>query len=151
MNNYLMAHARNIFMMANVIDPSDDVADPAVPGDAAGQLGDFMQEAIGTYLYMTDYAYRNDGFGGVSPEGMEYGESIGFYYGLMLAIHTAGMDDTTVYGDKVSLAHHPLLSNLLPGFFHSLTTKKVASDYGQVVQPAWFGDASSCTSRMRCA
>jgi hypothetical protein len=141
MNNYLMAHARNIFMMANAIDAADDVADASVPGDAAGKLGDFMQESIGTYLYMTDYAYRNDGFGGVSPEGMEYGESIGFYYGLMLALYTSGMDDTTVYGDKVALARHPLLSQLLPGFFHSLTTKKIASDYGQVYQPAWFGDA----------
>ena len=141
MNNYLMAHARNMFMMANVIDPADDVADAAVAGDAAGRLGDFMQESMGTYLYMTDYAYRNDGFGGISPEGMEYGESIGFYYGLMLAIHTAGMDDTTKYGDKVSLARHPLLSNLLPGFFHSLPTKKVSTGYGQVYQPAWFGDA----------
>jgi hypothetical protein len=141
MNNYLMAHARNMFMMANAIDAADDVADPAVAGDANGRLGDFMHEAIGTYLYMTDYAYRNDGFGGISPEGMEYGESIGFYYGLMLAIHTAGMDDTTKYGDKVSLANHPLLSNLLPGFFHSLTTRKVATPYGEAYQPAWFGDA----------
>jgi hypothetical protein len=141
MNNYLMAHARNIFMMANVIDPADDVTDATVNGDAAGKLGDFMQEAIGTYLYMTDYAYRNDGFGGISPEGMEYGESIGFYYGLMLAIHTSGMDDTARYGDKVSLVNHPLLSNLMPGFFHSLPTKKVSTDYGQVYQPAWFGDA----------
>jgi len=141
MNNYLMAHARNMFMMANAIDPADDVADPALPGDSAGRLGDFMQEAIGTYLYMTDYAYRNDGFGGISPEGMEYGESIGFYYGLMLAIHTAGMDDTTKFGDKVSLVRHPLLSQLLPGFFHSLPTRKVATTYGSVYQPAWFGDA----------
>ena len=141
MNNYLMAHARNIFMMANAIDPADDVADPVVSGDANGRLGDFMHEAIGTYLYMTDYAYRNDGFGGISPEGMEYGESIGFYYGLMLAIHTSGMDDTTKYGDKVSLQNHPLLGNLLPGFFHSLPTRKIATSYGQVYQPSWFGDA----------
>ncbi|OUL99968.1 hypothetical protein A8M77_23335, partial [Variovorax sp. JS1663] len=141
MNNYLMAHARNIFMMANAIDPADDRADPALANDADGRLGDFMHEAIGTHLYMTDYAYRNDGFGGISPEGMEYGESIGFYYGLMLAIHTAGMDDTTLHGDKVSLDNHPLLSRLMPGFFHSLSTRKVASPYGQVYQPAWFGDA----------
>ncbi|WP_280151210.1 hypothetical protein [Piscinibacter sp. XHJ-5] len=141
MNNYLMAHARNIFMMANAIDPGDDIADPTVPGDANGRLGDFMHEAIGTYLYMTDYAYRNDGFGGISPEGMEYGESIGFYYGLMLALHTSGMDDTTLHGDKVSLVNHPLLTRLMPGFFHSLTTRKVATGYGQVLQPSWFGDA----------
>jgi hypothetical protein len=141
MNNYLMAHARNMFMMANAIDPADDVADPVIPGDAAGRLGDFMQEAIGTYLYMTDYAFRNDGFGGISPEGMEYGESIGFYYGLMLAIHTSGIDDTIKYGDKVSLVNHPFLGNLLPGFFHSLTTRKVATPYGSAYQPSWFGDA----------
>ncbi len=140
MNNYLMAHARNIFMMANVIDPADDVADPSVPGDTNGRLRDYMHEVFGTYLYMTDYAYRNDGFGGLSPEGAEYGESIGFYYGLMLAIHTSGMDDTTLYGSKVSLHNHPLFSRLMPGFFHDLTTHKVATAYGSVYQPSWFGD-----------
>ncbi|NQD36573.1 hypothetical protein HPT27_06020 [Permianibacter sp. IMCC34836] len=139
-NNYLMAHARNIFMMANVIDPADDVAEAGVSGDSAGKLGDFMHEAIGTHLYMTDYMYRNDGFGGISPEGAEYGGSLGFYYGMMLALHTSGMDDTTLYGDKVSLRNHPLFSRLLPGFFHSLSTRKVHTDYGDVYQPAWFGD-----------
>ncbi|WP_374562831.1 hypothetical protein [Ideonella sp.] len=140
MNNYFMAHARNIFMMGNAIDPADDQVDPKVPNDRAGALGDFMDEAIGTYLYMTDYAYRNDGKGGISPEGAEYGESIGFYYGLLLALNTSGRDDTARDGKKVSFTGNPVYKTLLPGYYHSLTTKKVATDYGSVYQPSWFGD-----------
>jgi hypothetical protein len=140
MNNYFMAHARNMFMMANAIDPADDVADPRVLNDRNGALGDFMNEAIGTYLYMTDYAFRNDGKGGISPEGAEYGESIGFYYGLLLALNTSGHDDTLLNGKKVSFTGNPVYKTLLPGYYHSLTTKKVATDYGSVYQPSWFGD-----------
>ncbi|KQV49505.1 hypothetical protein ASC95_18095 [Pelomonas sp. Root1217] len=141
MNNYFMAHGRNMFMMANVIDAADDRADPAVAGDSNGALRDYMHEATGTYLYMSDAAYRGDGSGGISPEGMEYGESIGFYYGLMLAIHTSGMDNTQLYGEKVQLRNHPLFSRVLPSFFHSLTTQKVKTPYGEAYQPSWFGDA----------
>lgn len=140
MNNYFMAHARNMFMLANTIDPTEDVADPLVEGDRPGALGDFMDESLGTYLYMTDYAFRHDGKGGVSPEGAEYGDSIGFYYGLLLALNTSGRDDTKRDGAKVSFARNPLYKTLLPGYYHSLPTRKVETDYGSVYQPSWFGD-----------
>lgn len=139
-NNYLMGHARNMFMMAASFDAADDIAENGVSGDSNGKLRDYMREVFGTHLYMTDYMYRNDGFGGISPEGSEYGESLGFYLGLMLAIHTSGMDDTALYGDKVSLRNHPLFARMLPGFFNSFSTEKVATDYGWVYQPSWFGD-----------
>jgi hypothetical protein len=139
-NNYFLAHARNMFLMAAAFDAADDVPDPLVPGDGAGALRDWAEEAIGTYLYVTDHLFRNDASGGISPEGQEYGCSLGFYLGFMLAMHTSGWDDTARFGDKVSLRNHPFFADMMPALLASHTPVEVATTYGLVHQLPWFGD-----------
>ncbi|HYF64710.1 MAG TPA: hypothetical protein VD886_17930 [Herpetosiphonaceae bacterium] len=131
-NNYFMAHMRNNGLMAMALDEADD------PGN---QLRGYLRNATGAWLYMQDYMYRHDARGGLSPEGFEYMPSMAFPLQLLLALHTAGQDDPTVWGPQVVLADNPYWNATVATFLHSMSPVAVDNpDYGQVYQPAWYGD-----------
>jgi hypothetical protein len=132
-NNYFTGHMRNLGLMAMSLDPTDD------PG---GQLGGYLREATGAWLYMADYNLRHDSQGGLSPEGFEYSpSSVGYVIQLLLALHTAGQDDPGNFGPQVVLTANPYWNDMLTAYFHSMSPVTVASkDNGQVYQAAWYGD-----------
>src|SRR5205085_872242 len=76
LNNYYIAHARNLGLMALALDPRDD------PG---GTLRRYLRSVTGQWLFVIDHALRTDAAGGLSPEGFEYGpEAIGRIAELLL-------------------------------------------------------------------
>jgi hypothetical protein len=137
MNNYYMAHMRNIGLMALAMDPADD------PGD---QLHNYVRNATGQWLYLTDRAMRTVAAGGLSPEGTEYAPTaLAFLAQFLLALHTAGQDDTGRWGPQVRLADNPFWSNFLPAMLHTLPPHASPPpadqpDLGEVYQPAAYGD-----------
>lgn len=132
-NNYFVAHMRNNGLMSLAFDPADD------PNDA---LAFYLHNAIGQWLYMTDYLYSHDAAGGLGPEGFLYmHSSMGFPAQFLLALHTAGQDDTAVWGPQVRLTNNPFWEGVVPGFLHSLSPAPVNNpNLGQIYQPAWYGD-----------
>ncbi|WP_374352121.1 fibronectin type III domain-containing protein [Chitinimonas sp.] len=140
MNNYFMAHGRNLAMYALAIDPSDDVADPRVAADSNGKLRSYLKTALQKYYYVTDHALRNDGQGGVSAEGMEYYHSLSFSLQMLLAVYTAGELDPAKWGPQLDLNNHPFWGKVAEGYIHAMPARKINSEHGSVYQPSWFGD-----------
>ncbi|UCC65575.1 MAG: hypothetical protein JSV36_11235, partial [Anaerolineae bacterium] len=138
-NNYYMAHMRNIGLMAAALDAADD------PGN---ELRGYLGNATGAWLYVIDYLLRNDARGGFPPEGFEYGpEALGATAQFMLALHTAGQDDTAVWGPQVAFGGNPYWADMIPAFLHSLSPATLTygdfSWIGEVYQPAWYGDGQN--------
>jgi uncharacterized repeat protein (TIGR02543 family) len=165
-NNYYLAHARNLTMMALSIDPADDPPlNPAVPPSTIGNsLRSFILDGTGAWLYQT-YAMMGDpatvaaaynipnnptgaGFGlasgGLPPEGFLYGESFGFLLGHLLALQTAGFNDPNLSGPQIALIGAPVWDRYVTGFISSLTpaaqVDPAATYYGPVYQFAGYGD-----------
>ena len=142
-NNYYLAHARLMTMMALAIDPGDD---PAVSSRPAGnELGNtlrsYLADALGAWLYQ-EYAMFGDaqtvasaydipgngeGFGlasgGLPPEGMLYGESFGYVLGQLLALQTAGFNDPAYAdftGPQIGLIGAPVWGRWVNGMLTSL-------------------------------
>jgi hypothetical protein len=138
LNNYYIAHYRNLGLMALSLDAGDD------PG---GELHKYLRSATGTWMYVTDHAMRTSAEGGFSPEGFEYGpEALGRLADLLLALHTSGEDDPAKWGPQVVLGDNPFWQQTLLALLHSLPTGPVApgpdeAGLGPIWQPAWFGDA----------
>jgi len=135
-NNYYLAHLRNVGLMALSFDAGDD------PG---GELTGYLETATGAFLYVTDHLLRNQASGGFSPEGFQYGpDALGFLAHFLLALHTSGQDDPLVWGPQVVWAGHPFWEDVAPAFLHSLSPARVTypdtSWIGEVYQPAWYGD-----------
>src|SRR5215203_4276398 len=135
-NNYFTSHLRNIGLMALALDPEDD------PG---GELDAYLETAIGAHLYMTDELLRTDSAGGLAPEGFEYSpQTLAYVTQFLLALHTAGQDDPEKWGPQVLLENNPFWDNVIPAYLHSLSPQTTvlpgAEDYGEVHQPAWYGD-----------
>jgi hypothetical protein len=163
-NNYYLGHARILTMMALSIDPSDD---PLLNGSApASQLGNTLRSYIlnanGAWLYQ-EFAMFGDpsvvppayglpantpGFGlasgGLPPEGMLYGHSIGFILGQLLALQTAGFDNVSYSGPQIQLIGAPFWDRFVTGFLASLTptaqTFASQSWLGPVYQFGSYGD-----------
>ncbi|MBI3961288.1 MAG: hypothetical protein HY335_00945, partial [Deinococcus sp.] len=135
-NNYYTAHARNLGLMAMALDPADD------PG---GALGSYLGSATGAWLYVIDYLLRHDARGGLAPEGFEYSpQAVGYVAQLLLALHTAGQDDPSLWGPQVMLAANPFWDDLVTAYFHSLSPAALAHPWlGEVYQPAWYGDGQN--------
>jgi hypothetical protein len=137
MNNYYMAHMRNMGLMAMALDPRDD------PG---GELHARLRNATGSWLFMTDHAMRTVAAGGMSPEGTEYAPTaLAFLAQFLVAMHTAGQDDPARWGPHVVLVDNPFWSEFLPAMLHTLPLRPSPappdnSDLGEVYQPTAYGD-----------
>ncbi|HMA37508.1 MAG TPA: S-layer homology domain-containing protein [Chloroflexia bacterium] len=137
MNNYFIAHMRQIGLMAQALDPADD------PNNT---LGAYLRDAIQSWLYMIDHALRTDAAGGLSPEGFEYGpESFGRIMEFMWALHTAGQDDPAVWGPQVTLAGNPFYAAMLPALLHSSSPATMINQswIGPVYTAADYGDVQN--------
>ncbi len=135
-NNYFGSHLRNVGLMALSLDPADD---------PTGELEGWLANVIGAHLYMNDALLRTDAAGGMAPEGFEYSpQALAYIVQLQLALHTAGMDDTAVWGRQVDPRSNPFWDEVIPGFLHSLSQEASVlpgvEGYGSVHQPAWYGD-----------
>ncbi len=110
-NNFFVAHGRNLALIAAALDPTDD------PG---GQLRAYLDNATGAFLYMTDHLYRNDGAGGLPPEGSEYGSlSLGLTAEMLLELHSAGLDDPELRGQQVDLRSSPFWNSAMAAHIHA--------------------------------
>lgn len=144
-NNYAANHARQIGLMAMALDAADDI--PATAADPpAGTLRRFVGNAIGAWLYMVNQFEKTDGAGGISPEGLGYGELSGRAIAfLLLAMHTTGVDNPAVYGAQASMIngdywHHEIAD----AYLHMLSPAKVVQEswIGQTYLPYLFGDTA---------
>jgi hypothetical protein len=132
-NNYFTGHERNLGLMAMALDSGDD------PG---GKLHAYLDNSTGAFLYMTDYALRNDAKGGLMPEGFEYGPlTMSYVMDLLFALHSAGMDDTGERGPQVAALDNPFWQEAIPAYIHSLAPSLHSLDYpGPYHDYASFGD-----------
>lgn len=132
-NNYYANHARTVGLLSMAMDEADDV--PTLADDpAAGTLRKFVGNAIQAWLYQADKFETTVGKGGISPEGLGYGElSTRAFAFLMLAMHTAGVDNPAVYGPTAAQITKPYWQQEVPdGYIHLLSPS-------QVVQQNWIG------------
>lgn len=158
MNNWFAMHMRMLGLMALSVDAADDVPRKGgaakdsllgqIEASPPGALRDHLNSATGAYLYMLDYGLRNDGRGGLSPEGMQYFTTgLGAAAQLFLALKTSGWDDPDLYPrrrEQVVLTKNPFWSDLFPAFLSQLTPVPVVTKdfewYGPTYQAAWYGD-----------
>lgn len=165
-NNYYLAHARLLTMMALVLDPADDP--PLNPNAPSAELGNTMRsyinDATGAWLYQ-EFAMMGDpatvaqaynvpdnpsgaGFGlasgGLPPEGMLYGESFSYILGQLLALQTSGFNDPNLSGPQIGLIGAPVWDRYMVGYISSLTPTPIipASEpyLGSVYQYTGYGD-----------
>lgn len=131
-NNYFGGNMRNLGLMSLSFDTQDD------PG---GELGKYLNNAIGARLYMVDYILRNDASGGLPAEGFEYGGAqLGYILQFLTALHTAGQSDPVRWGPQVSI-DNPYWDNFVSGYLHSFSPAPVEHpEFGTVFQPAFYGD-----------
>jgi len=163
-NNYYLGHARNLTMYSLSIDPVDDpVLDASKsPATIGNTLRSYILDATGAWLYQTyammgdpqqvaaDYGLTGNGAGfglasgGLPPEGMLYGESYGTLLGQLLALQTAGFNNTALSGPQIKLISAPVWDRFVTGFMSSITpTGKVDSSatyLGPLYLLAAFGD-----------
>jgi hypothetical protein len=165
-NNYYLAHARNLTMMALALDPADDPAvSPQLPPNTIGNsVRSYLLDATGAWLYqiygmMGDpaavaaaYGISNNpkgaglglASGGLPPEGFLYGESFGYTLGQLLALQTAGFNNPALAGPQIAMIGAPVWDRYVTGFLSSLTpaaqVPPSATYYGPVYQFAGYGD-----------
>jgi len=163
-NNYYLGHARMLTMMALCIDPADDPAvNSSQPASVLGNsLRSYIPNATGAWLYQ-EFAMMGDpvptanalgipgnpgGFGlasgGLPPEGMLYGHSYGYILGQLLALQTAGFNDTTLSGPQAGLIGAPVWDRYVKGYLSSLIPAAIVDPsqtyLGPVYQFAAYGD-----------
>jgi hypothetical protein len=127
-NNYYLAHMRNIGLMSMAIDAADD---------QNGELGKYLTNATGAWLYVFDNLTRTDWLGGLGAEGFEYTpQSVSYAAQFLLALRTAGQNDATRFGPQVRRENNPFWDDLMEAQLHALSP---AAQNG-VYQPAWYGD-----------
>ncbi len=127
-NNYYLGHARMLTLMSLAIDPGDDPPlNPSLPASAeTNSLRSYISIATGAWLFQEyamfgegpqvaqDYGLpglgTNFGFcnGGMPPEGMLYGHSFGFLLSQLLALQSAGFNDTNYSGPPCKLIGAPM-------------------------------------------
>jgi hypothetical protein len=134
LNNYYVAHMRNIGLMSMALDPADD---------PDGALGAALRSATGSWLYVVDYGLRHDAAGGLAPEGFEYGhQMLSYALQFLLALHTAGQDEPCRWGPQVKLTANPFWDQMVTAYYHSLSPATInLPDVGPVYQPSWYGDS----------
>ncbi len=131
-NNYFGGNMRNLGLMALSFDTADD------PG---GDLGKYLNNAIGARLYMVDYMLRHDDAGGLPAEGFEYGGAqLGYILQFLTALHTAGQSDPARWGPQVSI-DNPFWDSFVSGYLHSFSPAPIEHpEFGTVFQAAFYGD-----------
>jgi hypothetical protein len=133
--------------MSLALDSSDDTG----PVDQYGNnVKDYLKNAIGSWLYITDYARRNDTPGGLSPEGSMYSD-LGFKFEMQfrLGLVTAGEVNPTKWGEQVNFHGHPFWDYVVPAYLHSLPPSPTTyyNWQGPVYEPAWYGDGQDSYQR----
>lgn len=157
-NNYFIGHTRNLTMYCLCLDPADD---PAQSGQYP-TLGSYRANVTGAWLYQA-YAMFTDkatvvstlgapasnnslglASGGLPVEGSLYGESLGFLFQYLLALHSAGYDDPTISGPQIGLTTSSYWDQSLQGYLLTMTPQsKVLPGLGylgSVYQMAAYGD-----------
>lgn len=165
LNNHWGNHLRQMGLYGLALDPQDDVPSSFAAVTDTAPLGSItsqqfnpadgswtplnygaLRDATGVWLYLTDYAYRHDGAGGLSVEGIQYASNgLGPVGVFMSALHTAGQDDPAVWGPQVSLKNHPHWTRALSAYLAMLppaprTPVGYYNYYGQIFQPPMYGD-----------
>jgi hypothetical protein len=140
-NNYYIGHARMMTLMSLAIDPADDPAiDPSQPVSAeTNSLRSYIGIANGAWLFQeyamfgegpevaADFGLPGDGAnfglssGGMPPEGMLYGASMGSVINQLLALQTAGFGDTNLAGPQVKLINAPVWDRFCDAWLAALT------------------------------
>jgi hypothetical protein len=166
-NNYFLGHMRELALMSMAIDTTDDP--PTDTSQPANQLGNtlrsYFSDVAGAWLYQT-YSLFEDATvvrqqlklkapnislgiasGGLPVEGSLYGESLGFLGETLLAMRTAGFDDTAAYGPQVGLFGSSYWDKAIDGFLSNTApipyTPPAADNLGylgQLYQIAAYGD-----------
>ena len=163
-NNYYIGHARQLTMMALCMDPSDDPAvNSSLPASQLGNsLRSYIPNATGAWLYQqysmlgdpstVASAYNIPGngaglgmaSGGLPPEGMLYGESYAWILGQLLALQTAGFNNTKYSGPQIQLIGAPIWDRFVTGMISSLVptpkTFQSLASMGPVYQWPCYGD-----------
>ena len=140
-NNYYIGHARMMTLMSLAIDPADDPAfNPALPVSApTNSLRSYINIVNGAWLYQ-EYAMFGEGdqvaadyglpgyganfgkcSGGMPPEGMLYGASMGGIVNQLLALQTAGFLNTNYAGPQCKLAWAPVWDRFCNAWLSVLT------------------------------
>jgi hypothetical protein len=162
-NNYYLAHARNMTMMALAIDPSDDPpVNAAVPGSTLGNtLRSYILDVTGAWLYQ-EFAMFGEpeavaagyglssgaGFGlasgGLPPEGVLYGESFSYVLEQLLSLQNSGFNDQSLSGPQIQLIGSPVWDRYMVGLPSSIvpSAQIVAPDQylGPIYEQASYGD-----------
>jgi hypothetical protein len=140
-NNYYIGHARMMTLMALAIDPADDPPlNPALPVTApTNSLREYINIVNGAWLFQeyamfgegaqvaADYGLPGDGAnfglssGGLPPEGMLYGASMGSIVNQLLALQTAGFNNTNFTGPQVKLIGAPVWDRFCNAWLVALT------------------------------
>jgi len=145
-NNYYCNHARQIGLMAMALDAADDVPTPT-SDKPAGTCRDFIGNAIGAWLYQVDKAEKTAIVGGMSPEGLGYGESDQSAIAmLLLGMNTSGVDRSNPFGPQAEMASDQFWSHdILDSYIHSMSPAKVTQfDWiGPSNLPADYADVQS--------
>lgn len=120
-NNFYNAHMNQIGLMALALDPADDMG----PLDSHGKgVRDYLDNAIGAWLYVHHHMMETLERGGVPPEGMAYGPTgLGRAAEFMLALYTSGHADPNVRGPQVRM-DTPFFDDVLAAYLHSTSPKK---------------------------
>jgi hypothetical protein len=165
-NNYYSGSTRNLAMMVLAFDEADDPPeDPKKPADALGNtLRSFIPYLFNVILYQ-QYAIYEDrekvlkeyglekmassvdvgiAGGGLPPEGLLYGHSLGYVMQTLLAVHTAGYDDVKKRGPQAGFFASSYWDRVRDGLLTSIATEptKTPSNvaFGSVYQMASYGD-----------
>ncbi len=134
-NNYWMAHARNLGLMSMAFDPADD---------PNGTMRKNIPTLSGQWLFTLDRMLRTDAAGGLSPEGFEYGsDAVGRTAQLMYAMQTAGEANAPVAKFESNRFWADTMTALLSSLPYSTFAMPEDSGLGRVFQPAWFGDGEN--------
>lgn len=121
-NNFYNAHMNQIGLMALALDAGDDVGPPDSHGKG---VRDYLDNAIGAWLYVHHHMMDTLEKGGVPPEGLAYGPTgLGRATEFMLALYTSGNADPTVRGPQVRM-DTAFFDDLLAAYLHSSSPKKV--------------------------
>ncbi len=147
-NNYYCNHARNIGFFSMGLDAADDI--PVTATDpAAGALRAYIGNAIGAWLYQVNYNEQTNIAGGVSAEGLFYGESdTSAISMLLLAMNTTQTDNAAVFGPQAAMASGPFWSQeIIDHYVSSHTPQKTLQNSWQAASflPADYGDTQGNT------
>ncbi len=140
-NNYYANHARQVGLMAMVLDAADDV--PAGASDPpSGTLRRFVGNAIGAWLYVQNQYENTSGAGGIEPEGMGYGElSLRGWAFLLLAMHTTGTDNPFYGVQANAITNSYWTQDVMNGYLNMVSPGTVnIPGTGPSYRPYSFGD-----------